>query len=124
MRVAIEIIPLACCAVEVASALAQPVAATGIDWVFGDGERDLTVVVLAGTLTHANSGSVRARVASVRGPKLVAAYGVCAASGGPYWDSSAVAQGWSEADVFVPGCPPPPSAFWAAVTEAVNNASR
>ena len=124
MRVAIEVIPLACCAVEVGSALAQPVAAPEIEWVFGDGERDLTVLVLAGTVTHANSERVRDRIASARTPKLVAAYGVCAASGGPYWDSSAVLQGWSNADVFVPGCPPPPSSFWAAVTEAVANASR
>jgi NADH-quinone oxidoreductase subunit B len=118
MRVAVEPILLACCAVEVATALRRPDAIQGIDWVADDGSRDVTVVVIAGTITTAAIARVSARIEAIRGPRSVIAFGVCASSGGPYWDSHAVAQGWETADLFVPGCPPPPTVLWSAIAQA------
>ncbi|MPN39715.1 NAD(P)H-quinone oxidoreductase subunit K, chloroplastic [bioreactor metagenome] len=47
-------------------------------------------------------------------PARVVAYGACASSGGPYWDSYAVADGIGQfvpVAAFVPGCPPPPGSL-------------
>ena len=118
MRVAVDPVLLACCAVEVATALHAVPDAEGIVWVLDDAARDVTVVVLAGTITTANRDAVGARVAAAPEPRAVVAYGVCASSGGPYWDSGAVVGGWPVAQLFVPGCPPPPSVFWGSVARA------
>lgn len=115
MRVAVEPVLLACCAVEVATALHAPAPLPGIDWVLDDGPRDVTVVVLAGTITHASESRIRQVIAAAPEPRATIAFGVCASSGGPYWDSDAVMQGWPAADLFVPGCPPPPPVLWTSV---------
>lgn len=113
MRVAVQSVALACCALEVATALTgPPPEVPGITWV--DTDPDLTVLVLAGTVTLASRPKVEAAIDTASGDVRTVAFGVCASSGGPYWDSYAVQQGW-EADVFVPGCPPRPEALWSAV---------
>ena len=118
MRVAVEPILLACCAIEVATAMSLSVPIDGITWISDDGPRDVTVIVIAGTITSATVASVTARIERVVGPRAVIAYGVCASSGGPYWDSYAVTQGWQAADLFVPGCPPPARVLWASIAQA------
>lgn len=128
MRVAVEPILLACCAVEVATAMHAPEPVDGITWVAAQDAPDITVVLIAGTITHATAPLVADRVGAAVGRRAVVAYGVCASSGGPYWDSASVVQGWADADYFVPGCPPPASVLWAAVAaaarEAVSHAGR
>ncbi|MFN8185328.1 MAG: hypothetical protein U0R23_13000 [Candidatus Nanopelagicales bacterium] len=107
----VRYINLACCGVEAGSAAALA-AAESLAQVPGP-----NVVVVAGTVTHAAAPLVAAQIADVPEPRLVVAYGVCTISGGPYWDSYAVAA--VEADVVVPGCPPRPDALVAAVQEAL-----
>jgi len=128
MRVVVDPILLACCAVEVATALHEPAVIAGITWAADAEPRDVTVVLIAGTITHATVGHVRSRIQAVAGPRAVVAYGVCASTGGPYWDSAAVVQGWADADYFVPGCPPPATVLWesvaAAARQAVTHAGR
>ena len=120
MRVAIKPVMLACCAIEVATALHGPrPALPGITW--DDDAPDLTVLVLAGTVTHAAVPKIDAARAAIEGPSRTVAYGVCVTSGGPYWDSDAVVTD-TPADVFVPGCPPRPEALWSAVAQAVAQA--
>ena len=114
MRVAVRPVFLACCAVEVATALTDPPTVEGLQWV--EESPDVTVVVIAGTITDGNRDLVERAVFEAANPRAVVAYGVCASSGGPYWDS--VVQGWPSADLFVPGCPPPPPVMWAAVAQA------
>lgn len=122
MRVAVEPILLACCAVEVATALHSPEAFDGIEWVSGEDRPDVTVVVIAGTITESTQLVVSARIEAVVGPRAVIAYGVCASSGGPYWDSHSVVQGWDSADLFVPGCPPPARVLWGSIARAAREA--
>lgn len=122
MRVAVQPVLLACCAAEAATALRQPPAIDGMEWVLDDAERDVTVLVLAGTITGGKRQELQGVVDALPLPRAVVAYGVCASSGGPYWDSYAVAPGWEGADLFVPGCPPPPQVFWNAVAGAAKAA--
>lgn len=118
MRIRVRQVALACCALEVSTALSGPFPAIdGIEWVETD--PDLTVVVLAGTVTLASRAKIEAVLTETVGRRLVVAYGVCASSGGPYWDAYSVVQGWT-ADVFVPGCPPRPEALWATIREQVS----
>lgn len=101
-------VALACCAVEFdAAARGDVVDVTSEDPV---------AVVVAGTVTDAVFAHVQQIVAEH--DAQVVSFGVCASSGGPYWDSYAVTKGIGQlldVDVFVPGCPPTP----AALTDAL-----
>ena len=104
---------LACCALELEAA-ALP--ANALPVALPPGAR--VVVVVSGTVTDRLAPAVAALVdacARLAGaPPTVVALGVCASSGGPYWDSYAVTKGVDAlvpVDVYVPGCPPPPEAL-------------
>ena len=104
---------LACCAVE---ALVAAVADGGGDLVPTDSAVD--VVVVSGTVTDKLAPLVRRLYDDLPGPVKVVAYGACASSGGPYWDSYCVTRGAHlvvPVDVWVPGCPPRPEALLAAL---------
>ena len=108
-------ISLACCALEVdaAAALHAP-----------DHEQvplhpgDTVAVIVAGTVTDTVLAHVEQIIAE-HDAKVVS-FGVCASSGGPYWDSYAVTKGIGqmlEVDRFVPGCPPTPAALHGTLQE-------
>ncbi len=90
----------------------------------------LEVLVVSGTVTLANVDDVRTAYESLassardRGASapLVVALGVCAISGGPFWDSYAVVPGIADlmpVHISVPGCPPRPEAVLDALGELV-----
>lgn len=112
-------IALACCALEFDAAA---LATAAIPGEVGPGSR--VVVVVSGTVTDRLAPAVAALVdacAEQSGLRPdVVSFGACASSGGPYWDSYAVTKGIDqlvEIDLFVPGCPPPPTALQAALDE-------
>ncbi|MDO5066622.1 MAG: proton-conducting membrane transporter [Propionibacteriaceae bacterium] len=107
-------VPLACCALESQEAAtnrleAQPPADARL------------AVVLSGTLTHAVAPAVKQLIDSLPSRPAVLAFGTCAATGGPYWDSYAVVKGAEDfgvhIDQFIAGCPPPPEALTRALEE-------
>lgn len=102
---------LACCGVEAGSAAARTATAALAD------RPGPSILVVAGTVTHANRSVLDDAVGAIPEPRLVVAYGVCTISGGPYWDSYAVDN--IEADIVVPGCPPRPDALVAAIEQAL-----
>lgn len=117
-------VALACCALEF-DAAAGPAAAVGEP---PPGAR--TAVVISGTVTDRLAPAVMAVVDGVRArqttPSTVISFGVCACSGGPYWDSYAVTKGVDtllEVDVYVPGCPPPPEALRTVLDELSGRAA-
>ncbi|MGN6688805.1 MAG: NADH-quinone oxidoreductase subunit B [Actinomycetales bacterium] len=108
---------LACCAVEVVAAAER--------WR-GDGAllasvAEADVLLVSGTLTDLLAPAVRrAYDALPRDRRRVLSFGVCASTGGPYWDSYAVTKGVDQlvpVDVYVPGCPPRPEALLAGLRE-------
>jgi NADH-quinone oxidoreductase subunit B len=117
---------LACCGLEVREAR------RGADLLGaltrsdpGDGEQraaDLNVLVVAGTVTTRLAPELAAAHAALPEPRAVLAFGACAATGGPYWDSYSVLPGAHEVipvDVWVPGCPPRPQDLIAGLEEVL-----
>jgi NADH-quinone oxidoreductase subunit B len=102
---------LACCAVE---AMAAALEQGGGQVPYAEPDAPVQVLVVSGTVT-AKLGPLVARLhAGLRGPVKVMAFGACASSGGPYWDSYSVVSGIDHlvpVDVYVPGCPPRPEAL-------------
>lgn len=79
------------------------------------------ILVVAGTVTKALAPKLLAAYEALASPKVVIAYGVCAITGGPYWDSYSVLQGATElipVNINVPGCPPSPTDLAKALTQA------
>lgn len=113
-------VPVACCALEslaAEAALAQVGADLGCtDPALAD------VMVVSGTVTHAMAPILRALHAQLTDRARVVAFGACASTGGPYWDSPTVVQGIESlfpVDRFVPGCPPRPQALVDALADWV-----
>ena len=117
---------LACCGIEVREARR---AAELLDAVAGhsDGAApgasvDLNVLVVAGTVTTRLAADLVRAYAELPEPRAVLAFGACAATGGPYWDSYSVLPGAHEVipvDVWVPGCPPRPQDLLAGLAEVL-----
>lgn len=108
VRVRLVDAPLACCTLELVAAL------DAVEVAGADSEVDLTVLVVSGTVTTKLAPAVVAAYAALPEPRRVLAFGACAVAGGPYWDSYSVRNGAATempVDVFVPGCPPQPSAL-------------
>ncbi|MBU6348406.1 MAG: hypothetical protein KGQ38_07330 [Actinomycetales bacterium] len=81
------------------------------------------ILVIAGTVTSALATTVQENYAKLSQPRVVVAFGACAISGGPYWDSYSVLPGAETlipVDIFVPGCPPAPEDLAAALRQAIN----
>ena len=135
-RVAVHVLEfgLACCGIEVRAARRAVEAAGGVDVVTQPGPADgagpagadagstLNVLVVAGTVTAALAQDLADAFAAVPEPRAVLAFGACAATGGPYWDSYAVLPGAHEVvpvDAWVAGCPPRPDDLVAGLAEVL-----
>ncbi len=113
-------LPVACCALE-ALAATSALAALGVDLV-DDEPAEADLLVISGTVTHTMAPTIAAVHARLRPGARVIAFGVCATTGGPYWDSYSVLQGVDRVvpvDRYVPGCPPRPQALVDAITSLI-----
>lgn len=123
-RLLVADLGLACCTLEFEAAAMdrREVAVTdvpGSDLPAADELPDAALaVVVSGTVPDVLVPVVRQAIDALgdrtgRRPQVVA-YGACADSGGPYWDSYAVADGIAQfvpVAAVVPGCPPPPGSL-------------
>ena len=134
-RVSLHVIELglACCGIEVREArrAAEVLGAVGHPGDLADvlpdatdvtDRVDLSVLVVAGTVTSRLAPMLVEALAALPEPRAVLAFGACAATGGPYWDSYSVVPGAHEVvpvDAWVPGCPPRPEDLVAGLAEVL-----
>jgi NADH-quinone oxidoreductase subunit B len=110
---------LACCAMELMDFGAARIDAERKGYLLFRGTpRQADLMIVAGWVTKSMAPRVKRLYEQMAKPRYVIAYGECATSGGPWWESYNIIQGIDQVlpvDVYVTGCPPKPENLFAAI---------
>jgi NADH-quinone oxidoreductase subunit B len=112
---------LACCAMEVGSAIQCGLLVPEPDTA---SRTTHAVLIISGTVTEVLAPAVLAAWHSLPEPRLAVSFGSCANTGGPYWDAPTVLKGVDQlipVATYVPGCPPQPEALIAGLHQLVGH---
>lgn len=102
---------LACCAMEVGSAIHLGLLVPEVD---ASMQAEVSVLIISGTVTDALAPAVLAAWHSLPESRVAVSFGSCANTGGPYWDAPTVLKGVDQlipVATYIPGCPPQPQAL-------------
>ncbi len=105
-----------CCAIEFMAlgAARYDMARFGFE-ITRNSPRQADMIMVLGTITHKMAPVLKRLYDQMADPKYVVAVGGCTISGGPFTRSYHVVNGIDKiipVDVFIPGCPPRPEAFY------------
>ena len=110
---------LACCAMELMDFGAARIDAERKGYLLFRGTpRQCDVMIVAGWVTKSIVPRVKRLYEQMSKPSYVIAFGECATSGGPWWESYNIMQGIDQVipvDVYVIGCPPKPENLFGAL---------
>ena len=110
---------LACCAMELMDFGAARIDAERKGFLLFRGTpRQCDVMIVAGWVTKSMVPRVKRLYEQMSEPRYVIAYGECATSGGPWWESYNIIKGIDQVlpvDVYAIGCPPKPENLFQAL---------
>ncbi len=110
---------LACCAMELMDFGAARIDAERKGYLMFRGTpRQCDVMIVAGWVTKSIVPNVKRLYEQMSKPSYVIAYGECATSGGPWWESYNIIKGIDQVlpvDIYVAGCPPKPENLFMAL---------
>ena len=110
---------LACCAMELMAFGSPRIDAERKGYLlFRATPRQCDVMIVAGWVTKSIAPKVKRLYEQMSEPRYVIAFGECATSGGPWYESYNIMQGIDQilpVDVYAIGCPPRPENLFAAL---------
>ena len=110
---------LACCAMELMDFGSSRIDAERKGYLLFRGTpRQCDVMIVAGWVTKSMVPRVKRLYEQMASPKYVVAFGECATSGGPWYESYNIMKGIDQVlpvDVYAIGCPPKPENLFGAL---------
>ncbi len=110
---------LACCAIELMDFGASRIDAERKGYLLFRGTpRQCDVMIVAGWVTKSMAPRIKRLYEQMSTPRYVIAYGECATSGGPWYESYNILKGIDQVlpvDVYAIGCPPKPENLFGAL---------
>jgi NADH-quinone oxidoreductase subunit B len=112
---------LACCAIEFMALNASHFDMMRFGAIPRTSPRQADFIIVSGTVTLKMADRIKTLYEQMSEPRYVMSMGSCSNSGGPYWEHGYhVVKGVDRlipVDVYVPGCPPRPEAFFEGLVK-------